>query len=347
MDVRKSYNVVNYHIILWSTKSKQAIKTKYREKTLDYRNVIIPTVITILNEFRSAGIEMTVRGMFYRLVSVELINNTYEVYKKLDAALTRYRKNDVLPINCFVDNTRKIIDIQDEYLSPQRYVDLYVEGLKHIHQNYLDRIPRWYNQFHYVEIWLEKDTMTSTFESILQDRQVRIVSNHGWSSLTFAEENIRRLKKIHEKYGNEKKIHVLYFGDYDPSGMAMSLRINNQLDEALGKNTVGFKRVGILKEHIKTFKLQNLKNTKPEVIEKLKKDPNRQTFMDDNNGELFQIELEALQGKGATKLKTLVLPAVDQYFDDEMYEQVLSDPRHSENMMKRMVFEGARSLLES
>ena len=60
--------------------------------------------------------------------------------------------------------------------------------------------------------------MTGTFSSILKDRQIRIVPNRGWTGFEFLSNNIERLMK---KQDQGKNIHVLYFGDYDPSGDRM------------------------------------------------------------------------------------------------------------------------------
>jgi hypothetical protein len=236
-----------------------------------------------------------------------------EVYKKVDAAFTRYRKNDrttkepQLPIDCFIDQTRTISDIDDEFITPQGFVDRFVDVLRNAHQYYLDRIPRWYMQPHYVEVWLEKNAMRQTFKSILwKARQVRIVPNNGWSSLTYINDNIARLREIRATHSYIKHIHILYFGDHDPSGWGMDAKIIRDLDKAFGKGVIDFKRVGILKEHIKEFGLHDLKNPDPKVLAKLRDDPDRFKFMKENNGELFQIEFDAMQARGAAKLKKLL-----------------------------------------
>jgi hypothetical protein len=58
------------------------------------------------------------------------------------------------------------------------------------------------------------------FEALLEDRQVNIAVNRGFPSWTFLYENCQRLREINRKYP-QKKIVVLYFGDYDPSGKSM------------------------------------------------------------------------------------------------------------------------------
>ena len=57
-------------------------------------------------------------------------------------------------------------------------------------------------------------------------------------------------------------------------------------------------------------------------MKKLKKNENREIFKEDNNGELFQIELDALQ-KNEQQFKSLILDAVKKYYDESIYQENL------------------------
>jgi 5S rRNA maturation endonuclease (ribonuclease M5) len=161
---------------------------------------------------------------------------------------------------------------------------------------------------------MEKDAVVGIFKSILKARQVRIVPNRGWSSLTYKHNNIKRLQAKQEG----KIVHVLYFGDFDPSG----LRMSSKLEKELQGYGLHFQRVALIKPQIEQFGLEHLQNPDPEVLKKLKKDPNRLAFIAEN-GDLYQIELDALQ-KDPERFEELVLNAVDYYFDEVIYEQVLN-----------------------
>jgi hypothetical protein len=55
-----------------------------------------------------------------------------------------------------------------------------------------------------------------------------------------------------------------------------------------------FKRIALTKPQIQEYGLRELENPDPKVMEKLKRDSNRDAFMKEN-GSLFQIEVDALQ----------------------------------------------------
>ncbi len=233
----------------------------------------------------------------------------------------------------FVDNSRRIIDINDDFQSPEEYVGAGISYLDNAAKEYYDTIPRWYKQPHYVEVWIEKDAMTGTFSSILKDRHIRIVPNRGWTGFEFLNNNIERLRK---KQSEGKNIHVLYFGDYDPSGD----RMYRWLKQKISDYGIEIKRVAITKQQIDEFNLEHLKNTIDSgVMAKLLKDNNSDEFRRNNEGKVFQIELDALQALQPTTLKQLLLSEVDQYFDEAIYKQVLNEvsPEDISYLVKEMV----------
>lgn len=62
--------------------------------------------------------------------------------------------------------------------------------------------------------------MTSEFDKIVdnEDLQARIVPYGGNAGTTFLNDCVIRLKK---KMNLRKNIHILYYGDFDPSGEMM------------------------------------------------------------------------------------------------------------------------------
>jgi hypothetical protein len=81
--------------------------------------------------------------------------------------------------------------------------------------------------------------------------------------------------------------------------------------------------VAITDSQIEEYGLQHLKNTDPEVMAKLLRDPNAQHFRDEHDGELFQIELDALQALQPKTFKRLVLSNIDQHFDEDTHQRLL------------------------
>jgi hypothetical protein len=108
---------------------------------MDWKNDVIPKVLHKLqHEYTFAP---TIRGM-YNLASDGVISNTTEHYKGLDRALVDARNAGLIPMDAFVDNTRKIVDINnDTYYSPQNLIAYLVDRLKNLRREYFnsDNIP--------------------------------------------------------------------------------------------------------------------------------------------------------------------------------------------------------------
>jgi len=174
----------------------------------DWKGQVLSEIIRQLEDFRKQGFPPTLRGMFYTLVDLGILPKTESVYHSLSYQTSRWRENDILPIDCFADNTRGVIDIDDMYETIEDYLQRGISYLENAYDYY--NIPRWYEQPKYVEVWLEKDAAVGTFASIVKDKHVRVAPNRGHSSVSFFAKNVERLK---QKQAEGKSIHIRYFGD--------------------------------------------------------------------------------------------------------------------------------------
>jgi hypothetical protein len=314
--------------------------------------------------------------MYYTLVDLGMLLKTEANYGALNKASVRWRECGPIPIDSFADHTGTIIkNFDDRYKSPKEFVRVgigYLEDAENLYS-----IPLWYKQPHYVEIWLEKNAVVGTFESIVEDLEVVVVPNRGHSSVTFINDNIQNLK---DKQAEGKKIHILYFGDEDPSGEEMDKVYRRKFAE-YGLFNVDFKRIAVTKDQKERFNLQT--DPDPETLQKLQKDPNRFKFMEKYDlfkfskipddeyitidskpflssyivGEvkdgyikhdptkLFAVQLEAMQTpKVRAYLRALVRYYINKWYDKDIREQVLRD--HPPEKISGLVLLETGKLLE-
>ena len=115
---------------------------------IDWKNVI-DCVRRELPWFIERDITPTLRTLFYRLVSLEIIPNTDQAYKRLSRVTVEARKKRKLEWNAFSDEGRLVLgDFIEKYQTPKQYVQSCIDLLKNASQSYM--IPRWYKQPHYV-----------------------------------------------------------------------------------------------------------------------------------------------------------------------------------------------------
>jgi hypothetical protein len=98
-------------------------------ENIDWINKGIPILSERLAELERLRIRKpTVREVYYYLVSTKFISNTPSLYKSFDRATVNARKNGFLPENCFVDNSRRIIDIDDDYYPPDQILVVCIQN---------------------------------------------------------------------------------------------------------------------------------------------------------------------------------------------------------------------------
>ncbi|MGD1834301.1 MAG: hypothetical protein ACPKQO_01085 [Nitrososphaeraceae archaeon] len=282
---------------------------------INWKKEVMPKIKERLELFRQQEIVPTLRTMFYSLVSLQVIPNTQNQYQYLNKVTAKARMNGELPIDCFSDQSKSIIqDFNDQFVDAQDYINRILVYLEDTPITYKSRIPKWHNQSNYVEVWIEKETLIGTFQSILKGKDVRIVPNKGINNFSFIYENIKRLKSKAQK---GKKIHVRYFGDLDPFGEYIEKAINDKLN--LRRIGIDFKRIAVTEDQMRKFRLPE--NPNPETIRKLNRDPRKEIFIR-KHGRLFQIELDALQAYAPDEFKKMIQSSIDNLFDQNIYDNI-------------------------
>ena len=280
---------------------------------------VFPHIEHGLNDFKNRGIKPTLRTIFYSLVSLDVIENTKSSYKQLSDYTVKKRERGLLPMNCFTDSSRNIIeDFDDRFVTLDSYLNIGIYYLRNASTDYLKSVPRWYKQPNYVEVWIEKEAMVGTFYSILRDRQIIIVPTRGFSSITFLHTNTKRLKEIQD---TGRSIFIRYFGDFDPSGENIEDNIKNKL-KRYGLSGIYFDRIAINETHISKFSLP--KKPDERTMDKLNRDPRSNSFRKRHKGKLFQVELDALQAIAPDDFKTMIIESVDSLFDEGLYQNIKS-----------------------
>ena len=166
---------------------------------------LIDTAASILREQNP----MTVRQLYYQLVSRQVIKNNKSQYSRVSKAIVSARQESTIPWEWIEDRTRR-----------PRTVGMW-DDLSDFSATAVQAYRRdvWNTQPAYIEVWLEKDALSGLFENVLGEYGVTLNVGRGydgWSSI----------KNAAQRYqARDCAVTILYFGDFDPSGedMARSL----------------------------------------------------------------------------------------------------------------------------
>jgi hypothetical protein len=205
---------------------------------------------------------MTVRQVFYQMVSRGLPKTENEYKNTVVRLLTEMRLNGIIPFGWIADNTRWM-------RKPTTFSDLEA-ALQNTAQTY--RRQLWANQDAYVEVWLEKEALAGVVVDITADFDVPLMVTRGYPSVSFLHEAAEAidahafgpLEGTPEEqatalgqrliFGSAKDVYIYYFGDHDPSGIDIPRNVEDRLEE-FASAYIEFTCVAVTEEQIEAFGL--------------------------------------------------------------------------------------------
>jgi hypothetical protein len=199
----------------------------------------------LVNEILDQYSEATVRQIYYRMVSppYQYLRNTRSMYNSFDSMLTKAREDGDIDWRKIVDHTRSVITPEEFYYdSPDDYLKFKKEGISWWGSRY--DIDFWENQPNTVRVFIEKDALAQVVADVALQYKVSVISGHGYGSLTQLMSQAEQLKKI------GKPIILLYFGDFDPSGLDIDRSACERLSDYSGGVDFQFIRVALVESDI-------------------------------------------------------------------------------------------------
>lgn len=189
---------------------------------------------------------MTVRQVFYQLVTRGVIEKTEEQYQgTVIRLMTEMRLSGALPFDWVVDESRRA--------RITRTYDSVADAVEQTAKFY--RRSAIAQSSDYVEIWCEKDALAGVLWDVTSDYDVPLMVSRGMPSLTFLHGSARAILRAAEQ---EKQTFIYQFGDHDPSGVLIPQTIERRLNEMCERFDCSppiVERVALTKAQIKEHRL--------------------------------------------------------------------------------------------
>lgn len=220
------------------------------------------------------GGQVTLRHLYYRLVSCGLLDKTEAGYDRLCNYTKDWRLSGAMPYTALTDNTRYYHGVI-RFGSPEEAV---ATTLKYYKKDI------WADWNAHKEIWTEKDAMIPILLKAADPLGVKVFSTHGYSSISAMANTVTPY--ISDQLRQDKNVYIYYFGDHDPSGKDIDRVVRKAFDMHLRdseKINFNFERVAVLPEDIEKYSLQ----TRPTK----KSDPRSEDFKGES------VELDAMDIK--------------------------------------------------
>ncbi len=247
----------------------------------------------VLTQYRQMRIKLTLRQLYYQLVSKNIIANKQLEYKNLGNLLSKARLAGLVDWDIIEDRVRQI-EHAGEWSSVQAIVESALAAF---------RLPRWADQDQYVELWCEKDALSSVLDPICRDLHVPFMVNRGYSSSSAMYEASKRI----EDAANGRDATIIYLGDFDPSGEDMVRDIRDRM-ETFGV-ALDVTKLALTPDQVSEYKL-------PPNPAKMS-DSRAENFVAEHGSDSY--EVDALPPE---VLQQMVRDAIEERMDLDAYEDV-------------------------
>lgn len=227
-------------------------RTKRKRLKWNARNMArandIKQILDEMHEYQP----LTERQIYYRLISSKLTRqghwhkygnpeyDSVDIYKAIGRLLKWMRIDDMIPWTAIADEHRALTG-KVGFENPYEFIDSELD-------NFLDGYRRClaHRQEYYIEVWIEKAALFHIVRPVVEKYCRRLLCCKGYNSVTFQADFYNRAAEALQ-YG--QKPVVLYFGDWDPSGVDMFNAGIQTMVEELGLVQTDFYRCGINPEH--------------------------------------------------------------------------------------------------
>lgn len=198
------------------------MKIKYKDLTFRGKSLaLVEKCNEIIEDYEKQGFTLTLRQLYYQLVSRAVIPNSQREYKRIGAVINDARLAGLIDWTAIEDRTR--------YLRGLSHWDSPSDIVSAVSQQF--RVDMWKDQEYRPEVWIEKDALVGVIEGVCNTYDVPFFSCRGYTSQSEMWGAAMRIRS-HVRAGY--KPFILHFGDHDPSGRDMTRDISERLEMFIG-----------------------------------------------------------------------------------------------------------------
>ena len=242
---------------------------------------------------------LTVRQIFYQLVAAGKRENTRSKYNDLSRLITQMRVDCMLDWDIIDDRARRISDKRGHEDAGD-----YARRVSDALGNYQRCLVQ--GQEYYIETWCEKDALSQIFEEVAWPYCIRHATCRGFDSATALWKFAERARAA---ISRGQQVVLLYFGDFDPSGLAAGDATQQSLMERYGLCDIRFVRVALNQEQIEEHHL-------PHAFDAVKATDTRANRFIERFGEYGACELDAIHPR---LLREMTGDAIESYLDMDLF----------------------------
>jgi hypothetical protein len=160
---------------------------------------------------------MTVRQIYYRATVAGIVPKTPAGTQRVDRLVTEFREEDLIPWNDITGNTRRTI-LYTMHKNAAEFLRWSVDQFT---------LDPWRDAKVAVAIWIEKDALAGTLQSVTLPLGVPLHVIRGSGGVSFIEKQAAKLNAL------GRPVFMYHLGDFDPSGQYASEKLKQRLEQFL------------------------------------------------------------------------------------------------------------------
>lgn len=281
----------------------QYVKKRFNASSL----TVIDQCQQIISDYQRQGFTLTLRQLYYQMVSKDFIPNNVKSYKRVGSIISDARVAGLIDWYAIEDRTRGLRGLS-YFDAPSDVIDAAA---------YSFRLDKWASQNFQVQVWIEKDALAGVFSRVCNELEVPYLSCRGYTSQSTMWSNAQGLLRTER---NAKQNVILHFGDMDPSGLDMSRDIEDRLS-MFGTSPI-IHRIALNRDQVDKY------NPPPNPAKEV--DPRFKDYQREHGDESW--ELDALE---PSVLSELVRKFTLKYRDQEAWNKVEVEQEEKRRVLKQ------------
>jgi hypothetical protein len=226
------------------------MKLKFIEHSFNKKSMGLITALgPLTEEYMNKGWKMTTRHAYYKLVSLNLIQNTEKSYNSVKTLIDNAKQAGLLDWAAFEDKQRVVKgDTSDPYHGPFT-VNIKEAVMREVESCFTSQL--WAKQTCYVEVYTEKIALEGLIAEAADERRVAYLAVRGYSS---GQALFEAAERFRGKINQGKKCVLLYVGDHDSSGEDMVRDVQDRLAR-FGAGEVEVKKIALTLDQARHYNL--------------------------------------------------------------------------------------------
>lgn len=278
---------------------------KFRQDSLDR----IELCNQIIEDYQGQGLRLTLRQLYYQLVTRNAIPNIERSYKNLSTLVSDARLSGLMDWDAIEDRVRQPRR-QGEFNDLRDLTEAAIRSY---------RLPRWKGQEWYAELWVEKDALAGVLDPLALEYHVTMMVNRGYSSQSAMYESAERFNSM----SDGRAPILFYLGDHDPSGEDMVRDIAERLS-MFGVNGLEVRKLALTMEQVERY------NPPPNPAKI--SDPRATAYIREHGNSSW--EVDALPPE---TLSEIIRTAFDEIVDTAKMDKVKRKEEADKRLLRRLV----------